>query len=68
MLSKLEISFAVFQESFEYYVKHKDKETQQEFILISKMQEKCRQQEDKQIQAEIGGQLLSRDVVLLIFE
>ena len=32
------------------------------------MQERCRKEEEKQIQAQIGGQVLSREIVLLIFE
>lgn len=47
VLGRLEISFEVFQASFDYYVANKDSSTQHEFALIAKMQAKCRQEEEK---------------------
>lgn len=39
MLSILEVPFAIFQETFEYFINNKQAKTAYEFMLISKMQE-----------------------------
>jgi len=68
VLAKLEISFTIFQESFEYYVGNKGNATAAEFSLIAKMQAKCRQEELKQIEADLGDKVLTKEQLLSIFE
>ena len=68
MLFKLDIQFEIFQGSFEHHIANKASSTQHEFALIQKMQMKSRQEDMKQLMAELGDKLLTRDEALKIFE
>ena len=68
ILFKLEISYEVFQRTYDYFMAKKDQKSQNELSLMRKMQLKLQDVEEKETREEMKDKLLSREQALQIFE
>jgi len=66
VLNKLDVTYQVFQQTYDLYTKNE--EFSAEFSLIKNLHRRLRAEEEKLAEAAYGQQLLKRDEALHIFE